>query len=99
MEITINNKTYSFQFIEDANVWVLSKSHIEIGSFKLELEIYLNKLPENKIQWADLQKFLSFLNKNNSIAICKTRLKLKKARLGYQVKVTTNQPIAPHARF
>jgi N-6 DNA Methylase len=35
----------------------------------------------------------------DAITICKTRLKLKKARLGYQVKVTTNQPIAPHARF
>jgi hypothetical protein len=46
-------------------------------------------------------KMLIFNEKNALIeqSICKTRLKLKKARLGYQVKVTTNQPIAPHARF
>ena len=75
MEINIESEIYSFEFIEDSNVWVLLKDHhIEIGSFDIELEIYLNKLPDNEVDWADVQKFIMFLKYYNTVILDKISL-------------------------
>lgn len=100
-ELIVNSINYTFLFIEDINIWVLSESTNLVSGYNIDLEIDLNLLGKD-INWSEISDFIFYLqrrsSRTNKDIITKSNIALKGLFNSIYINSFTEQ-VKPHIEF